>query len=186
MILAGQIMSNEILKKITTPDERNEGITVELLDNELNKIPLSNKIPEDVANMIELSKKLCLYAYLEYDFYSVGAFYGFLSVESALKSKLDKKSGKFSDLFSLAVKQGFIPPRVQFLGESIRELRNYHAHPTYKILINPELVIISLLRIIDFINCLFDPSVWDKEPDILRQQREENERIAVEIKNLKK
>ena len=179
-------MPKEILKKLTAPDERNERITLELLYNELNKIPLSNRIPEDVANMIELSKKLCLYSYFEYDFYSVSTFFSCLAVEAALKVKLGKKQGCISELSKLALEQKLLPSRVEFLFEPLRRLRNSYAHPKFKTVITPEMAVVSVLRIVDLVNCLFDPSAWEREPDILTQQRIEYERIMKEIKNHKK
>ncbi|MFA5031676.1 MAG: hypothetical protein WC614_01525 [bacterium] len=69
-------------------DPRNEGLTLEHFEKAINKeVPISNKVPEKICEMLELAKKICFYAYYEYDFYWLCNINLFLFTETAIKER---------------------------------------------------------------------------------------------------
>lgn len=76
-------------KDLCKPDRRNEsfGITLEYLQKALSEVPISGKIPQKIQEMLVFAKKICLYAYFEYDFYTLCAIYLSLLAETAIKER---------------------------------------------------------------------------------------------------
>ena len=77
------------IKELCTPDKRNEffGITIDVLRTELIKVSISDRVPGKIKAMLDFVKKICLYAYYEYDFYTLTLIYGSLLVETAIKER---------------------------------------------------------------------------------------------------
>lgn len=73
----------------------------------------------------------------------------------------------------------FLPERIteQQIGNIIDLRNNVSAHLASKEIYTPVQVIEIFWLTIDFINCLFDPRVHDKEPEMLVKTRESYRRI---------
>jgi hypothetical protein len=77
------------MKKLCEPDPRSSlfNITTETLRESLSKVLVSPRVPKKIQEMLEFAKKICLYAYYEYDFYSLCTIYLFLLTETAIKER---------------------------------------------------------------------------------------------------
>jgi len=62
--------------------------------------------------------------------------------------------------------------------ELLRQIRSDANHLPVTDFHTPTLVIPVVWKIIDFVNCLFDPAVHDKEPKILKQQKESHKQMS--------
>jgi hypothetical protein len=77
------------MKNLCEPDTRSEkfGITLDYLKDRLEEVTISSEVPQRIRTMIDFTKKICLYAYYEYDFYTLSLIYSSLLVETALKER---------------------------------------------------------------------------------------------------
>ena len=214
------------IKDLCQVDGRNKefGITIAHLEDALDKIDVSPKVPNDVLEMIVLARKICLYSYFEYDLYSIFLIYLFLIVETAAKFRFlqewphkcimtkkkeskvvnkdfqsvfdnlrkgwrikgnKKVNGSLTSVLKWLNAQGIIPERIRIKDiNTIRDLRNKSAHLMRKNIITPAIAMGIFWRLVDFVNCLFDPSLHDKEPIILREMREQYIKISEMIKKV--
>jgi hypothetical protein len=250
------------------PDLRNKAmnITIKSLEEGLSKVDISSKVPKKIREMLDFAKKICIYGYYEYEFYTLSTIYLFLLTETAIKERfleelpeeciLTKKTQKkivkkhystiydsllkhwkiegFEDVnqslksikekileelpeeFTLTEKtqkktvkkhystiydsllkhwkiEGFedvnqslksvidwllknekLPKRIsEFEAHTYRELRNKTAaHLERKSVFLPAMVIPIFWKIIDFINCLFDPQNHVEKPKVIRDMKE--------------
>jgi hypothetical protein len=203
------------MKEFGKPDSRNEsfGITPDVLDDYLGKVPLSDKIPGKIRAMLDYAKKIYKYSYYEYEFYSLGMIYIFLLSETAAKErflyelpkeiKLKKKNQtiivnnnyntvykhlsekwrivnyeeitfSLKSILNWLKKHGILPNRIDNNKiEKQVELRNLSAHLQSHYINMPTIAIPVFWIIVDFVNCLYDPTVHKEEPLILKQQRNE-------------
>ena len=207
------------MEDICKPDKRSElfDLTKEQIRVDLSKVPVSDKVPQNIREMLEFTDKICLYGYYEYDFYTLSSIYLFLLAETAIKERLlselpsectlikkekTKKIRKGKSIFqylrkgwkiedcrevssspeSIAIwlkKNRILPERIGDRQISLLvQLRNDAAHLTAKDIYMPTQVIPMIWLITDFINCLFDPQVHDKEPDVLVRTKESYRQIS--------
>lgn len=207
------------MKDLCTPDKRNINfnITLDSLRSSLSEVVISGKVPERITKMIEVAQKLYLYAFFEYDLYTVSMIYLALLTETAIKERflielpanveLIKKGERkiigcrYSGIYGKLQKgwkiKGFekinyslksimdwliqcnvLPDRYkQFEVDSLRNVRNMSAHLESKEIYPPGMAIQFYLRTADFVNCLFDPTVHNNEPTILKETREQYKNV---------
>ncbi len=250
------------------PDIRNKPVnmTIERLEESLNKVDVSSKVPEKIHGMLDFAKKICMYGYYEYEFYTLSSIYLFLLTETAIKERfleelpeeciLTKKKQKkiekkhYSAIYDILLKhlrnkgfedisqslksikekflkelpeefilkektqkktvkksypaiydsllkhwriEGFedvnqslksvidwllknekLPKRIsEFEAHTYRELRNKTAaHLERKNIYTPGIAIPFFWKVIDFINCLFDPQNHVEKPKVIRDMEE--------------
>lgn len=85
---------SEILKKdrilngfIKIKGGRKEPITLEDLDDSVKNIHLIPNVPKQVKDVFEISKRLFVFGYFYYRFFTVSQHYAFLALEAGLKNK---------------------------------------------------------------------------------------------------
>lgn len=85
-----------ILDSYVAIDGPNPGKGPEINDiiEELKKLELNENVPEDVKKVFQGAKDLCLHGYFNWYFFTIGAHYGFLAVESAMRNKYEEIYGK--------------------------------------------------------------------------------------------
>jgi len=71
------------------PDIRNKqmNITIKSLEEGLAKVDIGPKVPEKIHEMLDFAKKICMYGYYEYEFYTLSSIYLFLLTETAVKER---------------------------------------------------------------------------------------------------
>lgn len=78
--------------QLSQPDERNlmyQGLSVEDIQAWLirNNDTLSNSVPNDVRNHLEVSQNLAIYGWFQWNFYTVSLVWSLTSIEMALRHK---------------------------------------------------------------------------------------------------
>jgi hypothetical protein len=78
------------MKEMCQPDPRTLSLNIDMkqLENAISAVQMSEKIPQGIKEMIDLAKRVFLYGYYEYDFYTLSAQYLFLVAETAAKERL--------------------------------------------------------------------------------------------------
>jgi len=219
------------MKDLCTPDKRNIkfDITLDSLRGSLNEVVISGKVPERITKMIEVAQKLYLYAFFEYDFYTVSMIYLALLTETAIKERFlmelpnnvelvkhgerkiarrgftsiyenlrkgwtikgfEKINYSLKSIMNWVTQHNILPERYkQFEVDSLRNVRNMSAHLKSKEIYPPGMAIQFYLRTVDFVNCLFDTTVHNNEPTILKEIREQYKNViqqAIELRDRKK
>ncbi len=84
---------SEITKKdetfpfVTIKDGKPREITIEDLQENVAKIQLKTKVPEATRKVFTVCKKLYVFGYFYYPFFTVSQHYAFLTLESAMRNK---------------------------------------------------------------------------------------------------
>jgi hypothetical protein len=166
------------LSEVTEPDARNLYFVVTELSGAARRLSLKDihdivsgitlhpGVPEAIRSHFSQAQNLSIYSWFHYPFNVTSQFLAFVSVEFALKHRLQSRAS-FKTLIRTAVESGLIKdhgftiaahreqatePYVQTLIEVMPSLRNQLAHGTNMLHNNS----ISSLRICaDFINQLF-------------------------------
>lgn len=157
----------ELYKEMVIPDERSSvfNYTPAGLEQDLNTIRPSQKLPKDIAAMLKVTRELYAHAYLNYDFFRVAEVHCFLTMEAALKVALgytdhrkypEKSKWTLGPLLSAARKKGLLSDRVEPYVKLLVQLRNDCCHPRNHTIINAAMAIVPYLRAVDVVNCVFD------------------------------
>lgn len=215
-------------KDLFKPDRRNLvlNITEENLAGYVLGIETSRKVPARITAAVEMSRKIILYAYYDYGFYTLSAAHLFLIAESAVKDRLyDElpdtcaltKDGKtemvpkeYHTVFQRLregweiigfehtghslrsfihwfKEQGILPSRIGDREiELLNQLRMIAVDIGRAETMSPGVLIPLYWKIVDFINCLYDPSVHPKEPMMLKELREHYTMLSKAVENIKK
>ncbi len=160
----------EILKKdhifenfVKIVNGKKEPITLKDLQDGVKDIQLNQNVPEEVREILEISKKLFIFGYFYYRFFTVSQHYAFLALESALQNKYkelfdasDKKleSINLKDIIDRLVKRGIIAEDKKFLYDAGRDLRNDLSHLAKRKVLTPDAVILE--RTAEMINKLYE------------------------------
>lgn len=103
------------LERIGQPDERQQFFVGDLTDlhAELSAVTLDASVPENVRELFDTAKNICLYSWFVYEFHPMAELAGFLALEAALRARaarvsntLAKKS--LSKLMEHALSDGWI------------------------------------------------------------------------------
>jgi len=130
------------MTELCQPDKRNldSGVSLENLVKALSQVPISEKVPNKIREMLEFAKKIWLYGYYEYDFYTLCSIYLFLLVETAIKERfLDElpkqcqlvKNGKSEivnknyEIIYQRLWQGWTITGFEKVGRSLKSIPNW-------------------------------------------------------------
>lgn len=77
-------------KDLFKPDARNQpfNLTEEDLLDYVSRIEISKKVPKKIGEMLDFTRRMILYGYYNYDFYTQSVIYLFLIAESAIKERI--------------------------------------------------------------------------------------------------
>ena len=78
---------SELTKKSDGFDALAPGKSIEGLQKDLVKARLAEGVPEEVRHIFKVARKLCIYGYFQYDFFTVAHLMSFLALECALKHR---------------------------------------------------------------------------------------------------
>lgn len=162
----------EILKKdhifdkfVKIVNGKKEPITLEDLHNGIKNIQLNQNVPEEVKEIFEISKRLFIFGYFYYRFFTVSQHYAFLALESALRNKYkvlfgvdDKRLEKINlkEIIDKLAKEGIIPEDKKDLYDAGRDLRNTLSHLTQRKVLTPDAIILE--RTAEMINNFYAKS----------------------------
>ena len=127
-------MLNYFIKKNKTG--RTSELTIEDLQDHICGIQLIPSVPEEVKKVFNAAKKLYIFGYFDYFFFTVSLHYALLSLESALRNKFSSIFGEPKRFVSLdeitkrLVEKGIIPKGEASIYDAGRELRNSLSHLT--------------------------------------------------------
>lgn len=109
------------------PDSRNRGwsgFTESSLENDLSQLNLPDNIPIEVTKHFNIAKKLCQFGWYEYDFYAISIFWSLITIETALRVKLQANCNEsFQSLFREAVREGLIKSDTNIVIREIPDIR---------------------------------------------------------------
>jgi len=175
---------HELYGELIAPDPRGQAFqyTPSNLENHVDLLKPSSKVPDELREMIDVARRLFLHAYLDYDFFNVCIEHILLTTEAVLKVGLgytspreypEKSKWTLRPLLEDALKRGMLPERFLGTTDSLAKLRNMVAHPKSHTIINAAIAIDPYLRLIDIANCMYDEDYRKaEEPEVFRQQRE--------------
>jgi len=109
-------------------------ITLEDLQKSVCDIQLITTVPEGVRKVFSAAKRLHIFAYFEYYFFTISQHYAFLALESALRNKYNevnckhKKFIKLHEIIKELVQKGTIPKGEANRYDAGRHLRNCLSH----------------------------------------------------------
>jgi hypothetical protein len=77
-------------KDLFKPDPRNQpfNLTEDDLLDYVSRIEISKKVPKKIAEMLDFTRRMILYGYYNYDFFTQAAIHLFLVAESAVKERI--------------------------------------------------------------------------------------------------
>ncbi len=111
---------------------KRQPITLEDLSGLVIDINLIQKVPKDVKEIFEISKKLFIFGYFNYRFFTVSQHYAFLTLEAALKNKYKQLFGgneqSLKKVIDILTEKGVIPVEEKPLYDAGRHLRNALSH----------------------------------------------------------
>lgn len=159
---------SELLKKDRTfspfvkvdKSGKSHEITIEDLQKSVCDIQLIPLVPEGVKRVFNAAKRLYIFGYFDYYFFTVSQHYAFLALESALRNKYSEiygKSKKFVGLGAIIKKivaKGIIPKGEAKIYDAGRYLRNTLSHLTKPSVLIPDSALLG--RVAYQINQIYD------------------------------
>jgi len=139
---------------------RTSELTIEDLQNHICGIQLIPSVPEEVKKVFNAAKKLYIFGYFEYFFFTVSLHYALLSLESVLRNKFSSIYGEpkrfvsLDEIIKKLVEKGIIPKGEASIYDAGRELRNSLSHLTSLSVMLPSSR--TLYRIAYQINQIYD------------------------------
>ena len=137
---------------------RSREITIEDLQKSICGIQLIPSVPKEVKKVFGAAKKLYIFGYFEYYFFTISQHYAFLALESALKNRYneiyDKPNKNLKDIIKKLVEKGIIPKGEEKIYDAGRELRNSLSHLTDPSTMTPSSSILE--RVAYQINQIYD------------------------------
>lgn len=135
---------------------------LEKLQRDIYRFQLSPDIPKEVKRVYNAAKKLYVFGYFDYYFFTISQHYTFLAVESALRNKYISIFGKPTKFINLEniikklVENKVIREAEHYYYHSIKELRNSLSHLTRPTILMP------------------NPSIFERASFLINQLYEEN------------
>lgn len=158
---------SELLKKdrvvsgfVGYGEEGKHEITIEDLQEDVGRIQLIPTAPDEVKKVFNAAKKLYIFGYFEYYFFTISCHYAFLALESALRNKYNQIYGEpkrfvgLREITKKLVEKGLIPKGEAKIYSSGGELRNALSHLTKPMILLPSPRILE--RVGYQINNLYD------------------------------
>lgn len=159
--LSELLQKDEIFCSFVKIDEYGKHeITIEDLQEDVCDIQLIPLVPEEVKRVFHAAKRLYIFGYFDYYFFTISLHYAFLALESALRNKYKEKCGnsfKFiglDEIIKTLVKRGIISKGEEPLYDAGRYLRNTLSHLTKPTVLTPDST--TLRRVAYQINQLYD------------------------------
>jgi hypothetical protein len=122
-------------------------------------VSLDSQIPEEVRDLFEVARGVCLYAWFFYPLYHLGEEQLFRVGDTAVAAKCAAMNGpkdaSFKARLDWLLRQGVIDVGSHFRWDAVRNLRNIGSHPDFQSLHPPASVLTSFMRMADRINALF-------------------------------
>lgn len=132
-------------------------ITLEDLSDFVSSINLIQNVPKEVKEVFEISKRLFMFSYFYYRFFTVSHHYAFLALESALKNKyknlFDRNGQSLKKVIDDLTKRGVILEKEKPLYDAGRFLRNALSHLTDPPVFTPSADILE--RVAEQINKIY-------------------------------
>lgn len=122
---------------------------LEKLQRDICRIQLSPNIPKEVIKVFNAAKKLYIFGYFDYYFFTISQHYTFLAVESALRNRYisiygdSKKFINLNDIIKKLVEKKIIREAEHYYYNSAKELRNSLSHLTRPTILMPSPVILE-------------------------------------------
>jgi len=135
-------------------------ITIEDLQKAICGIQLIPNVPEEVKKVFNAAKKLHIFGYFEYYFFTISQHYVFLALESALRNRYNEIYGKpkkfirLNTIIEKLVGKGIIPKGETKAYDYGRYFRNVLSHLTEPSIMLPSSV--TLERVAYQINQIYD------------------------------
>jgi hypothetical protein len=145
--------------KVDTSGEPHE-ITIENLQETVCGIQLIPNVPEGVKKVFNAAKRLHIFGYFEYYFFTISQHYAFLALESALRNRYSEIYGKpkkfigLNTIIKKLVDKGIIPKGEVKIYDAGRYLRNALSHLTDPSTMLPSSIILE--RVAYQINQIYD------------------------------
>lgn len=111
--------------------------TIEDLQKDIGEIQLIPAVPKEVKYVFNAAKRLYIFGYFKYYFFTISEHYALLALESALRNKYIEIYGKPKNYISLnkiikkLVRKGIISKGNAKIYDAGRELRNALSHLTH-------------------------------------------------------
>ena len=135
-------------------------ITIEDLQRSVCGIQLIPNVPEGVKKVFNAAKRLHIFGYFEYYFFTISQHYAFLALESALRNRCSEIYGKPKKFIRLdviikkLVEKGIIPKGEVKIYDAGRYLRNSLSHLTNPSVMTPSSTLLE--RVAYQINQIYD------------------------------
>lgn len=139
---------------------KKQEITIEDLQKSVSGIQLIPNVPEGVKKVFNAAKRLLIFGYFDYYFFTISQHYAFLALESALRNRHSEIYGKPEKFISLdkiikeLVKKGIIPKGEARIYDAGRYLRNSLSHLTSPAIMTPDSALLE--RVAYQINQVYD------------------------------
>jgi len=129
---------DKIFSSFVKVDEygRSRGITIEDLQKSICGIHLIPSVPKEVKKVFGAAKKLYIFGYFEYYFFTISQHYAYLALESAMRNRYSEIYGKPNKFISLdriiekLADKGIIPKGEVKTYDAGRYFRNALSHLT--------------------------------------------------------
>lgn len=158
---------SEITKKdetfpfVTIKDGKPREITIEDLQKDVAKIQLNSRVPEPTKKVFTVCKKLYVFGYFYYPFFTVSQHYAFLTLESAMRNKYIELLGKnrkkeyyrLPTILQGLIEAKVIPKEKEELYDVGGKMRNLLSHLTKMPTLLPSAAILK--RVAEMINALY-------------------------------
>lgn len=142
---------------------RRREITIEDLQKSICGIQLIPNVPGEVKTVFNAAKRLYIFGYFEYYFFTISQHYAFLALESALRNRYNEIYGKSKNFIRLdaiikrLVEKGIIPKGEAKIYDAGRYLRNALSHLTKSSIMTPSAGILE--RVACQINKMYDSEI---------------------------
>lgn len=120
---------------IQTGDGGVRRYTLEDLVEEVEELQLDGAVPQDVHRVFDVAKKLYVFGYYSYEFFTVANHYAFLALEAgvvlkyeSMRSPKETRSVSFKRALDLLCSDGIIDEDEKKLLDAGRVIRNSLAH----------------------------------------------------------
>ncbi len=125
------------------------------------KLELSPAVPQNVRDLFEVARGVCLYGWFFYPLYQIGEDQLFRVVDSAVASKCKRDGGpkaraSFADRIKWLCDHGVIPEEERLRWDGLRNLRNITSHPEMQMIHPPGSVLTSFQLAARLISALFE------------------------------
>ena len=160
--LSELLKKDKLVSSVVIIDEygRDRAITTEELQKSIRGIQLIPSVPKEVKKVFDAARKLYIFGYFEYYFFTISQHYAFLALESALRNRYNGIYGMpknfigLNNIIKKLVEKGIVPKGEEKIYDAGRELRNALSHLTNPSIMTPSPSILE--RVAYQINQIYD------------------------------